>query len=135
MASLKITNTTGLTLGSSISGVREVEFNCGVVEKVAGADGEPTQTDPVDFGWNGTATFENASAINAFLGASEGNLVVTGRVWGGASSKTITAKNCIATGMRGSLPTRQARDIGTYRCDFRLRPGSSDTLDSMLSIS
>ncbi|MCK4624565.1 MAG: hypothetical protein KAV00_04585 [Phycisphaerae bacterium] len=128
-----MTNTTEVTHTAQIEGLREVSFDIDVVEKTYGSDGEPTETDAVDFTVTGQATFEDVQAYNTALGNSEANLVVTGRTEGGGTNRVITAKNCVFTGTSISLPTRQDRGVGTYRCKLRCNPGVDGTPSTMIT--
>ncbi|MCK4660861.1 MAG: hypothetical protein KAV82_15180 [Phycisphaerae bacterium] len=134
MAKIRVTNTTQVTHNAvQIEGLREVSFDIDVVEKTFGSDGEPTETDAVDFTVAGQATFEDVQAYNTALGNAESNLVVTGRTEGGGTDRIITAKNCVFSGTAITLPTRQDRGIGTYRCKLRCNPGSADTPSTMIT--
>ena len=134
MARIRVTNTTEVTHNAvQIEGLREISFSVDVIEKEFASDGDATEVDPVDFRVTGEAVFDDVQAYNTALGNAEANLVVTGRVEGGSATRTLTAKNCKFTGTRISVPTRQSRDVGVYRCPLRCVPGPSDDPEDMIA--
>lgn len=133
MAKIRQLYTKTATHGTTpLEGLREVTFGITPIDKEFGSDGEPIESESVNFRVVGTATFEDVQAYNVALALVEGNLVVVAKSEGGGADRSYTFKNITFRGTRGTLPTRQDPGVGTFVCDMVGVPGSSDTPATMI---
>lgn len=115
-----------------IFGMKELSYEVRMIEKQAASDGEGTQFDRVGFECSGEAMFDSVNAPNQAL-AGSGDLVLLGRVQGGATDQEITIKNVEFSATTGAIPGTDSTGMATFRCRFRASPGPSDLPQDMVT--
>jgi len=129
-----VTNVQSATHGATaLPGLKRFSFNTNTSIKRSQSDGNPEVLDAVSASSSGQAVFDDVSTYNTAVEAAEQNLVVVGRVVGGAATREFTAKNVKFTGASGNLPDLVGQQMGEFVANWIGSPGASDTAATMVT--